>query len=173
MMKRLTAAAAVLAAAFGVTGPVMASETFTANLNGFEEVPSIATGARGFLLATLNDAGTQLDYQLYYLNLSAAPAASHIHIGQKSVNGGVVLFFCTNGTPPAGAPVPPACPNAPGINFVGGSLTAANVVAVAGQGIAAWATGFQDIIRAIRAGNAYANLHTSNFAGGEMRGQIR
>jgi hypothetical protein len=38
------------------------------------------------------------------------------------------------------------------------------------QGIPAGA--FADVLRAIRAGKAYANVHTSTSPGGEIRGQI-
>ena len=31
---------------------------------------------------------------------------------------------------------------------------------------------FADVVRAIRTGNAYANIHTAKFGGGEIRGQV-
>jgi len=37
-----------------------------------------------------------------------------------------VLFLCTNGTPPANVPAPPACPAAPAT--VRGTLTAADLI---------------------------------------------
>ena len=51
-----------------------------------------------------------------------------------------------------------------------GTLTAANVVGPAGQGIAAGE--FGELIRAIRAGKTYANVHSTKFPGGEIRRQI-
>jgi hypothetical protein len=33
-------------------------------------------------------------------------------------------------------------------------------------------TAFAELVRAIRAGYAYANLHTTRFPSGEIRGQI-
>jgi hypothetical protein len=44
------------------------------------------------------------------------------------------------------------------------------VVTQAGQGISAGE--FAEVIRAIKAGNAYANIHSATFTGGEVRGQI-
>jgi hypothetical protein len=40
----------------------------------------------------------------------------------------------------------------------------------AGQGIAAG--DFAELVRAIRAGKAYVNVHSSVFPGGEIRGQL-
>ncbi len=68
-------------------------------------------------------------------------------------------------TPPAGTQ---ACPPSPAT--VTGTLTAANVVGPAGQGIAAGE--FAELIRAIRAGKTYANVHSTKFPGGEIRSQI-
>jgi len=170
-MKRcLMVAAAVFAVVFVVTGPVLADDRFGARLLGREEVPSISSLGQGFFFASLNDAGTQLTYSMVYFDPGSAVTQSHIHVGQLSVNGGITLFLCTNLAPPAGVPVPPPCPNVPGQNFVQGILTAANVIPVAAQGISAGA--FADVIHAMKAGFAYANIHTTTFTGGEIRGQI-
>jgi hypothetical protein len=95
---------------------------------------------------------------------------AHIHIGQPGVNGGIVLFLCTNLAPPAGVPVPPACPNTPGQSIVTGTLSAANVITTTAQGIAAG--DFAEVINAMRALVSYANVHSDQFPGGEIRGQI-
>ena len=170
MMKSLLTVTLAFAALLAFTQPVMAADNFGARLRGLEEVPSISTLGQGFFLGTLNVAGTAMDYTVLYFDLQGAVSQSHIHIGQSGVNGGVVLFFCTNLAPPVGVPLPPACPTGPGINTVSGTLTAANVITVAAQGIAAGE--FSEIIRAIRAGNSYANVHTDLFPGGEIRGQV-
>jgi hypothetical protein len=53
---------------------------------------------------------------------------------------------------------------------VSGTITPASVVGPAAQGIA---TGeFGELVRALRAGAAYANVHTTTFPAGEIRGQI-
>ncbi len=170
MVKSLLRITLVFAAVLALTQPVMAADNFGARLRGLEEVPSISTLGQGFFLGTLNAAGTAMDYIVVYFDLQGAVAQSHIHIGQSGVNGGIVLFFCTNLAPPAGVPVPPACPSGPGINTVTGTLTAANVITQTAQGIAAGE--FSEVIRAIRAGNSYANVHTDQFPGGEIRGQV-
>ena len=169
MMKGLTVAVAVFVAVFAAA-PVMAGDSFGARLRGFEEVPAISTGGQGFLFASLNDAGTTLTYSLIYFGLVGNVTQSHIHIGQPGVNGGIVLFFCTNLTPPAGVPVPPPCPNTAGQNFVTGTLTAANVITQNAQGIAAGE--FSEVINAMQALASYANVHSDLFPGGEIRGQV-
>jgi hypothetical protein len=55
---------------------------------------------------------------------------------------------------------------------VEGTITAANVIAIAAQGVAAGE--FAEVVDAIRAGVTYANVHTFPiFTGGEIRGQIK
>jgi hypothetical protein len=169
MMKGLTVAVAVFVAVFAAA-PVMAADNFGARLRGLEEVPSISTAAQGFFLGTLNAAGTALDYSVIYFDLQGAVTQAHIHIAQPGVNGGIVLYFCTNLALPAGVPAPPACPSGPGFNTVTGTLTALNVFPQPTQGIAALE--FAEVIRAMRAGNSYANVHSDIFPGGEVRGHI-
>jgi len=54
---------------------------------------------------------------------------------------------------------------------VTGVIDAADVIGPAGQGIAPGE--FNELVRAIRSGNTYANVHTNMYPGGEIRGQIR
>ena len=51
-----------------------------------------------------------------------------------------------------------------------GTIRPPDVVGPAGQGIAAGE--FGELVRAIRAGVTYANVHTAPFPAGEIRGQI-
>jgi hypothetical protein len=166
----LSALLAVLAAIL-TPGPAQADgSNLRAKLRGVEEVPAVSTAGAGEFRGEVNKDGTEIEYKLTYA-LEGAVQQAHIHIAQKGVNGGIVLFLCTNlGNAPATVPVPPACPASPG--EVSGTLTAANVVAQASQGIS---TGeFSEVLRAILRGVAYANVHSSpNHGGGEIRGQIK
>ena len=143
-------------------------EVVRARLIGINEVPSISTVARGRFKAVIDEEMGTLTFTLSYQDLSAAVTQAHIHIGQRHTNGGITVFFCTNLAPPAGVPVPQACPAAPA--EITGTLTAADVLGPVGQGVAAGE--FAEVLRAIRAGAAYANVHTVNFPTGEIRGQI-
>jgi len=173
-MKKLNRSLRVVAVLFamvlGLTTPVMATDTFGARLRGFEEPPPISTPGQGFFFASLDQNVTSMSYSLVYFNLQGTVTQAHIHIGQPGVNGSIVLFLCTNLAPPAGVPAPPPCPNSPGQNFVTGTLTAANVITQAAQGIAAGE--FSEVIDAMRALASYANVHSDQFPGGEVRGQI-
>jgi hypothetical protein len=171
LTRSLRAVAVLVTMVLSLTIPAMAAaEDFGARLRGFEEPPPISTPGQGFFFATLNPAETLLNYTLIYFNLQGSVTQSHIHIGQPGVNGGIVLFLCTNLAPPAGVPVPPACPNTPGQSVVTGTLSAANVITTTAQGIAAG--DFSEVINAMRALVSYANVHSDQFPGGEIRGQI-
>lgn len=184
-MKRNRTLAGILAAAVVtlIAPPVIADhpdsagqKTLKADLLGYEETPStINSAASGEFKATISDDGTMIAYQVSYQNLSSAVLQSHIHFGRPGLTGGIVLFLCTNLTPPAGVPTPPLCPPAPAT--VTGMLTAADVIPSgpppAGQGIDAGAAGFAEMLRAFGAGAAYANVHSTNHPSGEIRGALR
>src|SRR5262245_56945701 len=138
------------------------TKTFHADLNGYHEVPSVSSTGFGTFDAKLVDAGT-LHFVFTYGGLEGGNSLfAHVHFGQPGVNGGVSFFFCGGGTKPA------ACPNVEGT--VEGDVTAADVVGPNAQGIEPGS--FAEIIRAMQAGHAYANIHTTRWPGGEIRGFI-
>lgn len=148
---------------------------FKARLTPFQEVPPKLTDASGTFKARVIP-GDSMEIELTYSNLSADVLFAHIHFGQRAVNGGIFVFLCNNvsGAVPAGAPSPPACPTRSGT--VTRTITAADILAVSpipanDQGIAKG--DFEGILRIIRGGHAYANVHTKRFPAGEIRGQIR
>ena len=129
-------------------------------------VSSVATGE---FEATIDDAARTIDYTLSYSGLEGDVRQSHIHFGQRSVNGGISIWLCeTAANPrPVGSPDVPDCPQS---GTVESTVGAGHVVGPAAQGIAGGE--FEEIVAAIRAGRAYANVHSSKFPGGEIRGQI-
>lgn len=146
------------------------------HLKGFNEVPVVVTDAAGTLDLDINDAAPSIAYELSYSGLEGTVAQAHIHIGQKNVNGGIVLWLC-QGTARAPAQVAATTPECPQSGTVSGTLTPASVLVPAspntqGIGTGNGATAWADVLRAIRAGKAYANVHTSIAAGGEIRGQV-
>ncbi len=144
---------------------------FNTNLSGYQETPStINSAASGDFKLRISRDETSINYELSYKDLPSAITQAHIHFGRPALSGGVVLFLCTTLTPPAGVPTPPTCPASPAT--VSGTLTAADVIASTGQSIDAGAAGFAQIVKAIRSGAAYANVHTVGHPGGEIRGAL-
>lgn len=139
---------------------------FKANLIGFEEVPAISTTGTGTFDMLIDFGDLSFTYELSYSGLTGSVQQAHIHFAQKSVNGGIMIFFCTNlGNGPAGTQ---PCPQS---GTVTGTVTAADVIGgAAAQGISP--SEFAEVLRAIRAGSTYVNVHSNLFPGGEIRGQV-
>ncbi len=138
----------------------------SAQLRGFEEVPATAVANSGTFTATVNGANTEIDFNLTYKVPEGTVTQAHLHFAQKGVNGGIVLFLCSNlPNAPAGTQ---ACPEHEGT--VTGTLTADDVLAVTGQ--SAVAGDLPSVLRAIRGGIVYANVHTDQLPGGSIRGQL-
>ena len=174
VVRKLAVAAAVAGVA-GFTAAAVAGDhrrDFKTDLTGFEEVPSVSTTGGGQVNAAVNRAGTAISYTLRYDHLEGAVHQSHIHFGQEGVNGGIVVFLCSNlGNGPADTP---PCPPPPAT--VTGVLTADDVSAVpASAGAVTQGIGpgeFDELVRAMRAGVTYANVHSDRWPGGEIRGQF-
>ena len=171
MKKLLLAGCVVLLAAGAIVTAALAhngngKRSISAELEGFQEVPSISTNAEGDIKVKIN--GSSIKYKLEYSGFER-PAGqppnvvrfAHIHFGQEGVNGDVAAFLCGGGTKPA-------CPQ--GSGTVTGTIVADDVQAIAAQGLKAKDIGA--LIRAMKAGYTYANVHSTEFGSGEIRGQI-
>jgi len=152
--------------------PVQA-DPFSTTLSGFEEIGALAgpTGAiltdgEGSLQLDLDERSQMLNYTLTYSGLTSSVTQAHIHFGKLHVAGGIFVFLCTNlGNGPAGTP---PCPATGGT--VSGTITAAGVLGVAAQNVTAG--DFDAVVQIITSDTAYANVHTTKFPAGEIRGQI-
>jgi hypothetical protein len=146
------------------------SKTFKGSpLNGYEENPDISTVGTGSFEARLSDDGTSLHYKLSYSGLEGNVLQSHVHFGKRAVNGGISVFLCSNLTgdsaPPPGTA---ACPQS---GTVSGVLEPADIIGPVPQGIEAMA--FEELVKALKGGHTYANVHSSKWPGGEIRAQIK
>ena len=164
----IAAGAAVLFAASADADQRRRLERFETQLTGLQEDPlALSTTGTGRFRATLDAAGTTLNWELSYNGLEGTVTQAHIHFGGRHQSGGVMVFFCTNlGNGPAGTQ---ACPAAPAT--VTGSITAFDVVGPVGQGITAGS--FAELLTALRTGTVYANVHSTLYPGGEIRGQVQ
>jgi hypothetical protein len=159
--------------------PASAVTSFTATLTGANEAPANASTATGFATFVLNDAQTELSVSVTVFGLDFGPATgtspqtastfddlvnAHIHCcAPPGTNASVRWGFI--GTP---------FNNTTGINIV--TPFASPGVGGTFQGV--WdanegqGTTLADQLPGILAGLSYINFHTTQFTGGEIRGQI-
>ena len=190
--KRSSFAASLAALTFGLTATADDGkpDSFRARLSSYNEVHfitgnptvtpvvppalrgAISSAATGSFQAEIDDKHSTIDYTLTYSGLESDVAQAHIHFGQRHTPGGIVVWLCqaTARAPAAVANLTPECPGARA-GTVSGTIRPEQVLAVTGQGIDAGE--FDELLRAIRAGATYANVHTQINAPGEIRGQLR
>ena len=138
---------------------------FKANLDSYQEVPTLSTTGTGRLDIHIDDNAQTIEFEMTYSGLEGgAVLASHIHLGARATNGGVVAFLC------GGGGKPPCPPEATGEAAVSGVITPADVIGPVAQGMTPG--DFAEFVRAIRAGATYVNVHTAARPGGEIRGQL-
>jgi hypothetical protein len=173
-MRRNTRITIILVFALTVSASYAYAQEFRVRLNGFEEVGGIGAGQTGAILSNgtgtgrvrVNAQAEMATYTLTYSGLGSPVTQAHIHFGKKGVDGGIMVFFCSNlGNGPAGTP---ACPAAGGT--VTGTWTAASIIGPTAQGVSAG--NFDALVAALDSNTAYANIHTAQFPAGEIRGQL-
>jgi CHRD domain len=179
-MKRMHSALASIVtqltglALLGLAGNSVAHDDgIQARLKSYQEVPAVSSAATGRFKASIDEKAGTIKYELSYSGLEGDVRQAHIHLAQRGVNGAITVWLCQTGLNPDPNNASPICPQS---GSIGGTITSANVLgpvppAPAGQGIAAGE--FAELVAAIRAGVAYANVHSSKFPGGELRGQLR
>jgi hypothetical protein len=198
MKARFAASVAAVLAALTVGGYATAiadergnrEDDFAARLSGYQEVHfvggggafdpgapaalrgAISTKARGSFKAEINDRMGVIDYELTFEGLESDVTQAHIHFGQRFTVGGIVVWLCQTAGTPAPATVAALTPQCggPRSNTVTGTITAVQVLPQVAQGIEAGA--FEELVDAIRNGAAYANVHSTVFTPGEIRGHI-
>jgi hypothetical protein len=164
---KIAVGGALIFLAVGATTAGAGGGVERAALNSFGEVPTLSTGGTGNFSATINTTTNRIRYTLRYSGVSGNVEQAHIHIGRMATVGGVAAFLCSNlADAPAGTP---ACPRRAGT--VQATVLRNDVVGPSAQGVG---TGqFREMVRAIRLGATYVNVHTVPFPSGEIRGQIR
>jgi hypothetical protein len=129
-------------------------------------VPSISSRGTGTFTGTLDASETSIDFKIKWNAKLGDVTQAHLHFAEPGVNGGIVVFLCTNlGNGPVGTP---ACPVNDG--KVVGTIDSSDVIALTSQGIGAGQ--FARLVQALRAGAVYANVHSADFPNGEIRGQV-
>jgi hypothetical protein len=173
-MRRLIHATALVALTAVASTTIAAhrddGDTFHATLTGFQEVTGpgpILSAGRGTLKLKLDRQAQTVTFSLTYSNLTPGAFMAHIHFAPVHVGGSIMVWFCGGPpvTPPAGTQPCPA-----GGGTVTGTITAADVQAIAAQDV--MAGDFDALEDALDNNSAYANVHTAAFPAGEIRGQI-
>ena len=133
-----------------------ATRQFIARLSAANEVPARGTAANGVI--GFNVIGNRVDYSIEVHGISSITGA-HLHTGAAGVNGPIrIALFPGPGSNFTTNPLSPG----DGLLYEG-SFEASDVVGIS----------FQDLLAGMRAGTVYANVHTTQFPGGEMRGQVQ
>lgn len=129
---------------------------FDVSLSPDNEVPPVSSpGSGGEILEGVSyDTDTQIlavkvgyGVDFGFTNLTGPVTMAHIHTGAAGVNGPVLYDFIGSG-------------NHASVDPVNGGVITANVPLV------------EPAISDLLAGNLYINLHTAQFQGGELRGQL-
>jgi hypothetical protein len=157
-MKKFLFPAALVLVLLSAPNAVRADFIIVTRLSGAGENPPTISPATGTATFDIHSDGTAIDFVISFgLNDGSPPLTSplqagHIHFGTPTVNGPVILPF-------------PNLPVGSTSGTFSGTLTAADLTPAGGINT------FADAVAALEAGNTYTNLHTSNFPGGEIRGQ--
>ena len=141
--------AAITACSLDGTSPGQ-SATYVAALTGVREVPSVVTTASG--RATFKLTGNTVAYAVAASGFTTALTVGHVHFGGSGVVGPVIVPFTIAAQ--TGAVATGSIDLSEPITF--------NNITISG-----------DSLRTLfETGQAYVNLHTAAFPGGEIRGQI-
>jgi len=127
-------------------------ERYVLALTGAAERPTaVTTSASGSAVVTVLNSDS-IEFLIYVSALDSA-TASHIHAGDATVAGPIMVFTF-------GGPVTGRVEGAWRHGFI------------TRQGTFSGAFTFDSVLNRMRAGTAYLNIHTRRYAPGELRGQI-
>jgi len=151
-MKRLILLLTVATVALSMSGAANAKDLkFDAELSGDQERP-VPVETEGEGEAKFETDGSAVTFELKWKELTSSAVAAHIHCGGSEEAGpvGVTLFVGEMGTE----------------GEVAGSFTGPDPSNDCG-----WET-LAEVLEAMAEGDAYVNVHSTSFPGGEIRGQV-
>ena len=156
-MKRALHVGAAMVAAALVSAAAASAQVVvaTATLGAGEETPILLSGAAGTAEVAIDTVAKEFAITLRVVNIPTTTTAGHIHVGPKGIAGPVVIDF-------------------PGISGrLGDFVTTFRVGEASFRPAAAIGINtIEDVIQAVVNGNAYVNIHTTTYPGGEIRGQL-
>ena len=155
----LTHAIVVSVAGLGLAGCDTSDkqERYVAELRSTNEVPANSSAAVGRVVLLVAKDGSYAEYSTEVSGLSGGIRGGHFHRAAAGVNGPVVLSFFFNADGSANTQPVPGTTDLEINKAIARTVTKAQL---------------DTILTDLRAGNLYANVHTPNFPGGEIRGQM-
>ncbi len=132
-----------------------AEKVFKARLSGSESVPAVETMAKGYATFTLSKDGRSLSYYLTVSDIENVTAA-HIHWGKKGENGPPVALIT----------------NEKKAGKFSGTLAEGTITEKELMG-SLMGKSVKDLVKEIKKGHTYLNVHTDKYPNGEIRGQIK
>ncbi len=152
----LTVVLIAMVPAVGMAAKKAGGHAYKTHLSGGAVVPPVKTTAKGMAIFEPEMGGKELKYKLTVKDIENVTAA-HIHIAKKGKNGPPVAGLF-------------AGPKKEG-KFSGalgeGTITDKDLVGPMGGKTV------KDLIKALRSGELYVNVHTDKYPDGELRGQIK
>lgn len=165
-MKRFISLMALLAA-FATPAALAGVITYTAALSGAAEAPPNASPGSGNALLSIDDTALTMTLQLSFDGLLAPTTVAHIHCCTTVPRDGNVGVASTTPSFP-GFPVG-VTSGSYGFVFDLDSAFSFNPSFVVSNG-GTVATARARLLQGLANGQAYLNIHTSTFGGGEIRG---
>ncbi len=146
----------ILATVLTVSLGFAAEKAFKVKLSGHEVVPAVKTKAKGETEFKLSQDGKELSYKLKVKDIENVTAA-HIHKGKKG----------ENGPPLAGLFAGPKKEGKFSGVLAEGKITEKDLLGeLQGKPL-------DELVKLIKSGDLYVNVHTDAHPDGEIRGQIK
>lgn len=149
--------------------------SFTAQLNGANQVPTPVQSAASATFTLVIDSVNQVGYYTLIIRNVAQFTMAHIHQGNAATNGAPIVLLLPSMATPGAMPSPGVVTTLPmtpptniGFGIYHGVITPASLITV---DPATPAPTWAQFVALLQTGNAYANIHTTAFPAGEIRGQ--
>ena len=136
----------------------LAVDIYSAQLTGAEAVPPVATNTFGTVVIRHFPGANRARFMLEVRRANAilSDVGGHIHCAPAGMTGAIVAFLAGEASPGG----------FDGSLSISGTLDDDNIIA------GACGSTLAELMAAADAGNAYVNLHSVAFPGGEIRGQL-